>query len=283
MTSKAKTVDIGSALRGFSLERFAATARADFRFAPLNALLLVAIFVVGLVVHLRLHPFSVQAVALALGSALGLAVLLRLAQIWEAVVILGTADSLAIYLMLRPESEVLLATVAVALIVAPSIQVAYEWERAVVLRFGRFRRLRSAGLFPLLPVADKVAQFVDQRIRVSDFSAETTLTADTVPVSVDAIAIWGAGAAARGPATPRRSGCGGHGKPGRRSGARRPPSGQDLGGRGDARRGPEVAPDPRRSGDRALPGALARGQRPLDGGPAAPRRRAGRVRPRGRR
>jgi regulator of protease activity HflC (stomatin/prohibitin superfamily) len=60
----------------------------------------------------------------------------------------------------------------------------------VVLRFGKFRCLRKSGLFGILPVIDKVAQFVDQRIRVTDFRAETTLTADTVPVNVDAIAFW---------------------------------------------------------------------------------------------
>jgi len=59
-----------------------------------------------------------------------------------------------------------------------------------VLRFGKFRGLRKSGLFVVMPVIDKVAQFVDQRIRVTDFSAETTLTADTVPVNVDAIAFW---------------------------------------------------------------------------------------------
>ena len=70
-----------------ALERFATTARADFRFAPLNALLLVAIFVLGLAVHLSFYSFGVEAVALALGSALVLAVLLHTAQIWEAVVL----------------------------------------------------------------------------------------------------------------------------------------------------------------------------------------------------
>ncbi|UCF68396.1 MAG: slipin family protein, partial [Acidobacteriota bacterium] len=69
-------------------------------------------------------------------------------------------------------------------------QIAYQWERAVLLRFGKFRGLRASGLFVILPVIDKVAQYVDQRIRVSDFSAETTLTSDTVPVNVDAIAFW---------------------------------------------------------------------------------------------
>ena len=95
-----------------------------------------------------------------------------------------------IFLRLRPESDVLLITTAVALIVATSVQIAYEWERAVILRFGRFRALRQSGLFLIVPIIDKVAQFVDQRVRVTDFSAETTLTADTVPVNVDAIAFW---------------------------------------------------------------------------------------------
>jgi len=173
-----------------SLERFATTMRADFRFAPLNGLLLVAIMVAGLVAHLNVHAFSVEAVVLALGSALGLAVLLRTFQMWEAVVIFGTADCLYVFLELRPESEILLATIVVALLVAPAVQIAYQWERAVLLRFGKFRGLRKSGLFVLAPVIDKVAQFVDQRVRVTDFRAETTLTADTVPVNVDAIAFW---------------------------------------------------------------------------------------------
>ncbi|NIO28657.1 MAG: slipin family protein [Candidatus Latescibacteria bacterium] len=92
--------------------------------------------------------------------------------------------------MLRPQSEVMLATVVIALLVAPSVQIAYQWERAVLLRFGKFKGLRPSGIFGIVPVIDKVAQFVDQRIRVTDFSAETTLTSDTVPVNVDAIAFW---------------------------------------------------------------------------------------------
>ena len=104
--------------------------------------------------------------------------------------ILGIANCLLIYLQLRPQSGILLVSVLVALLVSCALQMAYEWERAVLLHFGRFRALKSSGLFLVAPVIDKVAQFVDQRIRVSDFSAETTLTADTVPVNVDAIAFW---------------------------------------------------------------------------------------------
>jgi len=190
MSRTSKASGIRKTLYEISLEKFATTSRADFRFAPLNTLLLVAFFVVGLVVHLSVHPFTMLAVALSLGSALALSVLLRLTQVWEAVVVLATANCLAVYLELRPESEILIATTVVALLVAPSVQIAYQWERAVLLRFGKFRGLRKSGLFVLVPVIDKVAQFVDQRIRVTDFSAETTLTADTVPVNVDAIAFW---------------------------------------------------------------------------------------------
>jgi regulator of protease activity HflC (stomatin/prohibitin superfamily) len=188
--SRHRRTSESNSLPGPSLERFATGLRADFRFAPLNGLLLVAIYVAGLIIHLSLYPFSVIAVELALGSALVLAILLRLTQVWEAAVLLGTADALVIFLQLRPESEVLLITAVVALVVAPAVQIANEWERAGILRFGRFKALRKSGLFLIVPVIDKVAQFVDQRVRVTDFSAETTLTADTVPVSVDAIAFW---------------------------------------------------------------------------------------------
>ena len=190
MSPVSKSSELQKAIVALSLEKFATTMRADFRFAPLNVLILVVIFGVGLVVHLALHPFSDEAVALCLGSALVLAVLLRLSQVWEAVIVIGTADCLIAYLMLRPDSEVMLVTIVAALLLAPVLQMAYQWERAVVLRFGRFKGLANPGLFLVFPIVDKVAEFVDQRIRVADFSAETTLTADTVPVNVDAIAFW---------------------------------------------------------------------------------------------
>jgi hypothetical protein len=190
MRTTARPTGLGGRRPGLSFERFARSSRADFRFAPLNALLLVVFYVIGLVIHLNVYEFSMNAVYLSLGSALGLTILVRMAQVWEGVVIFGTATCLATYLHLRPDSEVLLITTAVALLVAPSVQIAYQWERAVLLRFGKFRGLRESGLFVIVPVIDKVAQFVDQRIRVTDFSAETTLTNDTVPVNVDAIGFW---------------------------------------------------------------------------------------------
>ena len=84
----------------------------------------------------------------------------------------------------------ILPAVVVAGLICACLQMAYQWEKAVVLRFGKFRGLKGSGLFAVFPVIDKVANYVDQRIRVTDFKAETTLTKDTVPVNVDAIAFW---------------------------------------------------------------------------------------------
>jgi regulator of protease activity HflC (stomatin/prohibitin superfamily) len=71
-----------------------------------------------------------------------------------------------------------------------SVKVADQWEKAAVLRLGRYKGLRGPGLFFIIPVIDKISDYVDQRIRVTDVSAESALTRDTVPVNVDAIVFW---------------------------------------------------------------------------------------------
>ena len=82
------------------------------------------------------------------------------------------------------------AILLVALLFVLSIRKADEWQRAIVLRFGKFRKVRGPGLFFIIPLADRVAQTVDIRIRVSDFSTQKTLTGDSVTVDVDAICFW---------------------------------------------------------------------------------------------
>lgn len=71
-----------------------------------------------------------------------------------------------------------------------AIEVAKQWGKVAVLRFGRYIGLRGPGLFWIIPVVDSLSRFVDQRVRVVSVSAESTLTRDTVPVSVDAIIFW---------------------------------------------------------------------------------------------
>jgi len=75
-------------------------------------------------------------------------------------------------------------------LLANSIKVAHEWQRAIVLRLGRFYKLAGPGLFFCIPIIDHVTVWIDQRIRASYFEAEKTLTMDNVPVNVDAIMFW---------------------------------------------------------------------------------------------
>jgi regulator of protease activity HflC (stomatin/prohibitin superfamily) len=78
----------------------------------------------------------------------------------------------------------------VALLVSSAIKIADQWERAVVLRLGRFHSLRGPGLFFIIPIIDTVAYWIDTRVITTSFTAEKTLTKDTVPVDVDAVLFW---------------------------------------------------------------------------------------------
>jgi regulator of protease activity HflC (stomatin/prohibitin superfamily) len=82
----------------------------------------------------------------------------------------------------------LMTLIGVYLLMA--LKIASQWEKAVVLRLGKFRRLSGPGLFWIIPVIDTFAQWIDHRVMVTPFSAEKTLTKDTVPVDVDAVLFW---------------------------------------------------------------------------------------------
>jgi regulator of protease activity HflC (stomatin/prohibitin superfamily) len=89
------------------------------------------------------------------------------------------------------QSFVNTAVVCIAIaILGFSPQVARQWERAILLRLGRFAGLRGPGLFFIIPFIDRVASIIDQRVITTTFNAEETLTRDTVPVSVDAVLFW---------------------------------------------------------------------------------------------
>jgi regulator of protease activity HflC (stomatin/prohibitin superfamily) len=82
------------------------------------------------------------------------------------------------------------AGVLVGLFLAASLKYTDQWEKAVLLRLGRYRGLRGPGYFAVVPIIDRVSYHIDQRIRTTAFGAESCLTRDTVPVNVDAIAFW---------------------------------------------------------------------------------------------
>jgi len=71
-----------------------------------------------------------------------------------------------------------------------AIKVVQQWEKVAVLRLGKYAGLRGPGLFHIVPIVEALSPYVDQRVRVANVSAESTLTRDTVPVNVDAIVFW---------------------------------------------------------------------------------------------
>lgn len=78
----------------------------------------------------------------------------------------------------------------IACFVSAAIKVANQWDRAIVLRLGRFRALKGPGLFFIIPIIDRISYWIDIRVITTTFKAEKTLTKDTVPVDVDAVLFW---------------------------------------------------------------------------------------------
>ncbi|MEG2006593.1 MAG: slipin family protein [Raoultibacter sp.] len=99
-----------------------------------------------------------------------------------AIVFIGTIAWLSIWTVF--------AAIAVGLLLTSSVRIAPQWERVVVLRLGRFNRAAGPGLYVLIPFLEYASIRIDQRIMTSAFSAEAALTADLVPVDVDAILFW---------------------------------------------------------------------------------------------
>jgi regulator of protease activity HflC (stomatin/prohibitin superfamily) len=102
---------------------------------------------------------------------------------------------LALWLQARNVTSTLIGLLIVGvnlvgLYVLFALKIADQWEKAIVLRFGRFIGLRGPGLFWIVPVVDRVTNWIDHRVMVTPFSAEKTLTKDTVPVDVDAVLFW---------------------------------------------------------------------------------------------
>jgi regulator of protease activity HflC (stomatin/prohibitin superfamily) len=88
------------------------------------------------------------------------------------------------------DARIMTVTIIAAVLVLLSMKVATQWERVLILRLGKFDRLKGPGLFFIIPIVESIAKIVDMRIRATKFSSESTLTKDTVPVNVDAICFW---------------------------------------------------------------------------------------------
>jgi regulator of protease activity HflC (stomatin/prohibitin superfamily) len=106
------------------------------------------------------------------------------------VLIVLVAANILLYNFGYLSQPVLVGLLIASAIFASSIQIANQWEKAVVLRMGKYRGLKGPGIFMIIPVFDRIMDYIDQRIRVIDFKAEQTLTKDTVPVNVVAVLYW---------------------------------------------------------------------------------------------
>lgn len=98
--------------------------------------------------------------------------------------------SIVLYVMQIVNIPVFVLLLLFSILFATSIRIADQWERAVVLRMGKYQGLKGPGPFIIIPIIDSVSSYIDQRVRVSAFKAEQTLTKDTVPVNVDAVVYW---------------------------------------------------------------------------------------------
>src|SRR5262249_23311101 len=108
------------------------------------------------------------------------------------VVVIGIALASGLYGYVGPPGGVgiVVAAIVIAAFAARAIQVAAAWDRAVVLRLGKFLALRGPGVFGIIPIIDTIPYWIDTRVTTSGFKAEKTLTRDTVPVDVDAVLFW---------------------------------------------------------------------------------------------
>ena len=106
-----------------------------------------------------------------------------------ALVLLLIGIGLALTAMTGNPAPLLIAALLCPVVVQ-SPKIAKQWEKAVVLRLGKYVGLRGPGLFWIIPFVDTISNWIDQRILTTSFAAEQTLTVDTVPVNVDAVLFW---------------------------------------------------------------------------------------------
>lgn len=170
---------------------FRRLSRRDFRVSILGLLLFGLAVGIGIAIpELSSAPFDPASLGIvALGTLLA-GLILFLIPFWVLDLLFIVAAGAALRLALGDAFLLSFPAFLAGFILLPTVQLAQQWEKVVVFRLGRFRGLRGPGVFLIVPVIDRAARFLDTRIRVVEFRHETTLTKDTVPVQVDAIAFW---------------------------------------------------------------------------------------------
>ena len=163
----------------------------DFRMSP-PALLILALFLsAGVIWQVAVGlPAPPMVLVYVTVEVIISAVLLMLLPSWALVLVLLVGLWVGMFARYGSAMFPLALMLSGGYLLAPVFQLAHHWEKVVILRLGRYHRLRGPGIFLVFPIIDRVTRFVDTRIRATDFSAEKTITMDTVPVHVDALAFW---------------------------------------------------------------------------------------------
>ena len=166
-------------------------SRGDFRFNTISALAVAVFLGGGIALQTAIGDLAaVEDVAIISAGVLAAASLLFVLPYWPVVIIAIAAVWATLPVLFGFHLFILASVLSLGFLIAPGVEVISQWDKIVVLRLGRFHKVRGPGLLFILPLLDTVAGYVDTRIRVTDFSAEKSLTKDTVPVHVDALAFW---------------------------------------------------------------------------------------------
>jgi len=166
----------------------------DFAFNGFSWMILAVFLGIALVLQQMsgtsvLHENVIEVVGIC-GAYIFAGGVLILMPLWAVFMVLVMGLGLGGIYLTGTEYLPMMATASLGLLLAASFQLVYQWDKVVVLRMGRFRKVHGPGLFFLFPLLDRVASFIDTRIRATDFTAEKSLTLDTVPVHVDALCFW---------------------------------------------------------------------------------------------
>lgn len=163
----------------------------DFSYSAVSFLVLGIFVAAGVFLQFQLVPDSniESLVQLSAGLFFG-GVLMALLPLWIFSIVIISAIWINLLAFFSLDFWPLAALGSIGILISASVELVYQWDKVVILRAGKFRKVHGPGLFVLLPLLDRTAAYIDTRIRATDFSAEKTLTVDTVPVHVDALCFW---------------------------------------------------------------------------------------------
>ena len=165
--------------------------KKDFRFHSFSVLILILFLISGIFYQLYIGEFTDEiSILLICSGTILISIYLFIFPIWNLLITLIMLGWVSIFAWLGAGYIPIASIITGGLLLSPCFQMAQHWEKSIILRFGRFSRMKGPGIFFILPIIERAGHFIDTRIRSTDFSAETNLTKDTVPVHVDAIAFW---------------------------------------------------------------------------------------------